>query len=109
MFQLGVYPTKVPMARKIEFLQVNPHKAKQAQIKLGQHIHSFNNKAHRFVSLVQEPQVYLGRAIGQPKSCNRYSIHTNPCTAIYTDRDMEGWFIESLSTCDITVFSDYDQ
>ena len=88
------------MASKIEFLQVNL----QAQIKLGQCIHSFSNKAHKFVCLVQEPQVYLGRAVGQPKSYKHYSICTNPRTAIYDDMHMHGWSIKSLSSSDITVF-----
>lgn len=92
------------MTSKIEFLQVNPQKAKQPQIELGQLIISFNNNAYKFIWLVQELQVCLGKAVGQPKSCKRYSIRTNPQTAIYTDMLTHGWLIESISTRDITVF-----
>ena len=59
------------MASSIEFLQLNLQKAKQAQIELGQKIRSYNNKNKRFICLVQEPQVYGNRTVGQPKNCKR--------------------------------------
>ena len=93
-----------PMASKIEFLQVNLQKAKQAQIEIGHRIHSFNRSSTSFVCLVQEPQVYNNRTAGQPRSCKRYSIQHNPRTAIYTDSLMQGRVLEALSTRDITVF-----
>ena len=92
------------MAASIEFLQLNLQKAKQAQIELGQKIRSYNNKSKKFICLVQEPQLYGGRMAGQPKNCKRYSFPTNPRAAIYTDMSTQGWFIEALSTRDITVF-----
>ena len=41
---------------------------------------------------------------GQPKNCKCYSFPTNPRAAIYTNVSTQGWFIEALSTRDITVF-----
>ena len=92
------------MAASIEFLQLNLQKAKQAQIELGQKIRSYNNKSKKFICLVQEPQLYGGRMAGQPKNCKRYSFPTNPRAAIYTNMSTQSWFIEALSTRDITVF-----
>ena len=91
------------MSSSIEFLQVNLQKAKQAQIKIGQNIRSLNKKNGNFVCLIQEPQVYKNCLAGQPITCKRYSIQQNPRTAIYTDSNIQIWFIEALSTRDITV------
>ena len=55
------------MTNKIEFLQINLQKAKQAQIEIGQKIRSFNKSSSSFVCLVQEPQIYNSRLAGQPK------------------------------------------
>ena len=92
------------MADTIEFLQLYLQKAKQAQIELGQKIRSYNHKQQKFICLVHEPQLYAGHMAGQPRNCKRYSITTNPRAAIYTDMSTQGWFIEALSTRDITVF-----
>ena len=70
----------------------------------ARHLRSFNKSSSSFVCLVQEPQIYNRKLAGQPKNCKRYSIQHNLRTSIYTDSHMQGWFIEALSTRDITVF-----
>ena len=39
----------------------------------------------------------------KPKSCNTYCVDKNPRTAIYSSNNIIAWFIESLSTRDITA------
>ena len=85
-------------------MQVNLQKAKQAQIELGLRIKQYNSSNAHFVCFVQEPQIYQNKLAGQPKCCKRFSITHNPRTVIYTDIRSQGWFLESLSTRDITVY-----
>ena len=47
--------------------------------------------------------MYKNKLSLQPQSCNRYNHLTKPRTAIYTDKNTQAWYVESLSTGDITV------
>ena len=47
--------------------------------------------------------VYESKHARQPKSCNTYCTNNSPRTAIYLSKNITAWFIESLSTRDITV------
>ena len=39
----------------------------------------------------------------KPQSCKRYNHPDKPRTALYTDSNTNAWYIESLSTGDLTV------
>ena len=47
--------------------------------------------------------MYGGKHARKPKSCNTYCSEKSPRTAIYLSRNIVAWYIESLSTRDITV------
>ena len=93
------------MANKIEFLQINLQKAKQAQIEIGQKIRSLISHLVVLFALYKNPKIFNSRLAGQPKTVNVIlSNITRVPLYSYTDSHMQGWFIEALSTRDITVF-----
>ena len=47
--------------------------------------------------------MYRNKLSLQPQSCNRYNHLTKPRTVIYTDKNTQAWYVESLSTGDLTV------
>ena len=87
----------------ISCLQINLNHSKLAQDHIASQIQTLNNKQAEFIICVQEPYVYGSKHARKPKSCNTYCSEKNPRTAIYLSRNLVAWFIESLSTRDITV------
>ena len=85
------------------FVQINLQKSKQGQIEIGKRIRKLNQNKTPFICLVQEPMMYKNKLSLQPQSCNRYNHLTKPRTVIYTDKNTQAWYVESLSTGDITV------
>ena len=85
------------------FVQINLQKSKQGQLEIGKRIRKMNQSKTPFICLVQEPMMYKNKLSLQPQSCNRYNHSTKPRTAIYTDKNTQAWYVESLSTGDITV------
>ena len=85
------------------FVQINLQKSKQGQFEIGKRIRAMNKKQLPFICLVQEPIMYKNKLSLQPQSCNRFNHSTKPRSAIYTDKNTQAWYIESLSTGDITV------
>ena len=53
--------------------------------------------------LVQEPYLYKERVAMQPIIGSKYSSKSKARTAIYTDKEMGGWYLEHLSHKDATV------
>ena len=90
-------------AAAISCLQINLNHSKLAQDCIASKIHSFNNKKEEFIICAQEPYVYGSKHARKPKSSNTYCVDKNPRTAIYSSNNIIAWFIESLSTRDITV------
>ena len=84
-------------------LQINLNHSKLAQDCVANKIKSFNNKQVEFIICVQEPYVYGGKHSRKPKSCNTHCSDNNPRAAIYLSKNIIAWYIESLSTRDITV------
>ena len=84
-------------------MQVNLHKAKQAQIEIAKRIRKLNMNNTSFICLVQEPMTDTNRAIFQPKSCQIVSKGKNPRASIYLSTTIKAWYMESLSTVDMTV------
>ena len=87
----------------ISCLQINLNHSKLAQDCVANKIKGLNNKNTEFIICVQEPYVYGSRHARKPKSCNTYCCEENPRTAIYASKNLVAWFIESLTTRDITV------
>ena len=85
------------------FVQINLQKSKQGQCEIGKRIRKMNMNKTPFICLVQEPMMYRNKLSLQPQSCNRYNHQSKPRTAIYTDKNTQAWYVESLSTGDITV------
>ena len=90
-------------AAAISCLQINLNHSKLAQDCVANKIKALNNKQTEFVICVQEPYVYGSKHARKPKSCNTYCSEKSPRTAIYLSKNLVAWFIESLSTRDITV------
>ena len=87
----------------ISCLQINLNHSKLAQDCIANKIQAFNNKQTEYIICVQEPYVYGSKHARKPKSCNTYCSDNSPRTAIYLSKNLIAWFIESLSTRDITV------
>ena len=87
----------------ISCLQINLNHCKSAQDCVADKIKAFNNNEASFIVCVQEPYVFRSKHARKPKSCNTYCSENNPRTAIYSSKNLVTWFIESLSTNDITV------
>ena len=86
----------------ISCLQVNLNHSKLAQDCIANKIKALNNKQTEFIICVQEPYVYGSKHARKPKSCNTYCSDDSPRTAIYLSKNLIAWYIESLSTRDIT-------
>jgi len=56
-----------------------------------------------FICLVQEPMTDKNRAIFQPNSCQIFCKGKNPRASIYLSTSIKAWYMESLSTPDMTV------
>ena len=95
--------TRNECAAAISCLQINLNHSKLAQDCIASKIQTFNNKQEEFIICVQEPYVYGSKHARKPKSCNTYCIDKNPRTAIYSSKNIIAWFIESLSTRDVTA------
>ena len=84
-------------------MQINLQKSKQGQIEIGKQIRKMNQNKTPFICLIQEPMMYKNKLSLQPQSCNRYNHASKPRTVLYTDKNTQAWYVESLSTSDITV------
>ena len=93
----AIYISKNLTAWFIESLSTRDITVIQTKIK------SFNNQQVEFIICVQEPYVYRGKHARKPKSCNTNCNDNNTRAAIYLSKNLTAWFIESLSTRDITV------
>ena len=60
-------------------------------------------KSTPFICLVQEPMTDKNRAILQPNSCQIFCKGKNPRASIYLSTSIKAWYMESLSTPDMTV------
>ena len=62
------------------------------------------NKANeRFICCIQEPCSARSKLIHQPNSIQRFGKAICPRTCIYPDTKTKAWFLEALSSKDITV------
>ena len=95
--------TNTTNAAAISCLQINLNHSKLAQDCVANKIQSLNKKQAEFIICVQEPYVYGSKHARKPKSCNTYCSEKSPRTAIYLSKNLVAWYIESLSTRDITV------
>ena len=87
----------------INIVQANLQKAKLAQTEISRKINKYNKANEEFIVFVQEPMVANNKAVWQPNSCKKFGIENNPRTLIYTDKNRQAWFMESLSNRDLTV------
>ena len=87
----------------ISCLQINLNHSKLAQDCVANKIKALNNKQSEFIICVQEPYVYRSIHARKPKSCNTYCSTNSPRTAIYSSQNIIAWYIEALSTRDITA------
>ena len=87
----------------VSCLQINLNHTKLAQDCVASKIQAMNTKQTEFIICVQEPYAYGSKHARKPKSCNTYCHEENPRTAIYISKNLVAWFIESLTTKDITV------
>ena len=85
----------------IRCLQVNAQHAKQAQHEINRWIDQ--QRKGSYIVLVQEPYLYKERVAMQPIIGSKFSSKNKARTAIYTDQDMGGWYLEHLSHKDATV------
>ena len=90
-------------AAAISCLQINLNHSKLAQDCVANKIQNLNKKQEEFIICVQEPYVYGAKHARKPKSCSTYCSDNNPRTAIYLSKNLIAWYIESLTTRDITV------
>lgn len=88
---------------RTKFLQCNMQKSHHAQIDLNRRISNMNKAIERFICCIQEPCSANSKLIHQPNSIQRYGKTTCPRTCKYTDTKTEAWFMEALSSKDITV------
>ena len=87
----------------ISCLQINLNHSKLVQDCVAKKIKLMNKKATGFIICLQEPYIYGAKHARKPKSCNTYCNDNSPRAAIYLSMDITAWYIESLSTRDITV------
>ena len=88
---------------KVKFLQCNIQKSQHAQIDLNRRISKMNKNQERFICCIQEPCSTKSKLISQPNTVQRFGKTICPRTCIYTDSSMNAWFLEALSSKDITV------
>ena len=94
-------PRKI--TNKIKFLQCNMQKSQHAQIDLNRRISNMNKEKEHFICCIQEPCSVRSKLISQPNTVQRFGKSVNPRTCIYTDVNTSAWFLEALSTKDITA------
>ena len=96
--------TKNPMTSQdtLQVIQTNLQKSKLGQHEVSRKINRLNKNNVPFLYFVQEPMVVNGRPAWQPNSCKRFGVAIKPRTLIYTDMNSKAWYIESLSSPDIT-------
>ena len=87
----------------LQVTQTNLQKSKLGQQEVSRKIQSYNKNNTPFIYFVQEPLVVNGKPSWQLTSCRHFGVLTKPHTLIYTDNTTQAWFIESLSTPDITA------
>ena len=85
----------------IRCLQVNAQHAKQAQHEINRWIDQ--QRKGSYIVMVQEPYLYKERVAMQPLNGSKYSSRNKARTAIYTNKEMGGWYLEHLSHKDATV------
>ena len=90
-------------AAAISCLQINLNHSKLAQDCVASKIQGLKNKTKDFIICVQEPYIYNKKHARKPKTCNTYCNESRPRTAIYSSNNLVTWYLESLSTRDITV------
>ena len=88
---------------KLNFVQLNLHKAKQGQIEIAAKLRKLNKARETFIALIQEPMMDKNRAILQPKSCQVFEKGPNPRAGIYVSNRLKAWNMETLSSLDIAV------
>ena len=92
-----------PGQDEIKFLQCNMQKSHHAQIDLNRRITLMNKGQDRFIVCIQEPCSTKSELISQPNSVQRFGKMVCPRTCIYVDNQTDAWFIEALSSKDITA------
>ena len=88
---------------QVKFLQCNMQKSQHAQIDLNRRISEMNKDRERFFCCLQEPCSVKSKLISQPNSVQRFGKSICPRTCIYVDAKTDAWFLEALSTKDITA------
>ena len=78
-------------------------KSHHAQIDLNRRISAMNKANKRFICCIQEPCSARSKLTHQPNSIQRFGKAICPRTCIYIDTKTEAWFLEALSSKDITV------
>ena len=87
----------------LKFLQCNMQKSQHAQVDLNRRISEMNKKQESFICCLQEPCSTKSKLISQPNSVQRFGKKVCPRTCIYVDTKTDAWFLEALSTKDITA------
>ena len=87
----------------VKFLQCNMQKSQHAQIDLNRRISNMNKGKDHFICCIQEPSSTRSKLISQPNTVQRFGKSICPRTCIYTDMNTNAWFLEVLSTKDITA------
>ena len=88
---------------QVKFLQCNMQKSQHAQIDLNRRISEMNKDRQSFICCLQEPCSIKSKLISQPNSVQRFGKSICPRTCIYVDAKTDAWFLEDLSTKDITA------
>ena len=91
------------VTNNVKFLQCNMQKSQHAQIDLNRRISKMNKEKEHFICCIQEPCSVRSKLISQPNTVQRFGKLVCPRTCIYTDTNTNAWFLEALSTKDITA------
>ena len=78
-------------------------KSQHPQIYLNRRIGDINRSQDRFICCIQEPCSFQSKLTSQPNSVQRFGKAVCPRTCIHTDTQTNAWFMEALSSKDITV------
>ena len=78
-------------------------KSQYAQIDLNRRISDMNKAKDKFICCLQEPCSTKSKLIAQPNSVQRFGKTVCPRTCIYVDNKTDAWFLEALSTKDVTA------
>ena len=87
----------------VKILQCNMQKSQHVQIDLNRRISGLNRDQERFICCIQEPCSTKSKLIRQPNTVQRFGTTVCPRTCIYVDTKTDAWFMDSLSTKDITA------